>query len=153
MITISPKRKKAPLPVAIFLSALLTLPILTACGGGSQNAAPPPPVNDSVGRNVNNPAPGNQPQEAKKGLSTGQKVGITLVGAAALYYLYNQRMLKQRERKASTTFLRTGVSTTAMLKVAHTGYHHLPEEFKFRSHKRNSTGISKDITGVKQVAL
>ncbi len=91
MNTISPERKKAPLPAAVFLSALLTLPVLSGCGGGSQNAAPPPPVNDSVGRNVNNPAPGNQPQEAKKGLSTGQKVGITLVGAAALYYLYNQR--------------------------------------------------------------
>ncbi|MGH2416533.1 MAG: hypothetical protein ACRDEA_23125, partial [Microcystaceae cyanobacterium] len=28
---------------------------------------------------------------AKRGLTTGQKVAITLVGAAALYYLYNQR--------------------------------------------------------------
>ncbi|WP_017315372.1 hypothetical protein [Mastigocladopsis repens] len=97
MNTISPKRKKAPLPVAVFLSALLTLPMLSSCGGGSQTAAPPPPVDDTVGRNVNNPAPANQPQQAKRGLSTGQKIGITLVGAAALYYLYNQRKNAQGE--------------------------------------------------------
>lgn len=97
MNTISPKRKRAPLPVAIFLSALLTVPILTACGGGSRTATPPPPINDTVARNVNNPTPANQPQEAKRGLSTGQKIGITLVGAAALYYLYNQRKNAQKE--------------------------------------------------------
>jgi hypothetical protein len=91
MNTISPERKKAPLPAAVFLSALLTVPILSSCGGGSQTAAPPPPVDDTVGRNVNYPTPANQPQQARRGLSTGQKVAITLVGAAALYYLYNQR--------------------------------------------------------------
>lgn len=97
MNTISPKRKKAPLPVAVFLSVLLTVPMLSSCGGGSRTAAPPPPVNDTVARNVNNPTPANQPQEAKRGLSTGQKVAITLVGAAALYYLYNQRKNAQKE--------------------------------------------------------
>ncbi|MBD0261366.1 MAG: hypothetical protein ICV78_01200 [Tolypothrix sp. Co-bin9] len=78
--------------LAVVLSALLIVPLLSSCGGGgSRNAAPPPPVDDTVsGRTVNNPGSGNQP-EAKRGLSTGQKVGITLAGAAALYYLYNQR--------------------------------------------------------------
>lgn len=90
MNAIYPEGKRASRTMAMFLSALLTVPLLSSCGGGSQNAAPPPPVDDTVGRSVNNPAPGNQP-EAKRGLSTGQKVGITLAGAAALYYLYNQR--------------------------------------------------------------
>ncbi|NEU76390.1 hypothetical protein PI95_028725 [Hassallia byssoidea VB512170] len=91
MNTIYPERKRFSRPLAMLLSALLTVPLLSSCGGGgSQNAAPPPPVDDTVGRTVNNSAPGNQP-EAKKGLSTGQKVAITLAGAAALYYLYNKR--------------------------------------------------------------
>ncbi|MBD2774759.1 hypothetical protein [Iningainema tapete] len=89
MNTTSPKRKKAPLPVAVFLSILLTVPVLSSCGGGgSQTAAPPPPVDSTVSRNVNNPAP--TPTETKRGLNTGQKVAITLAGAAALYYLYNR---------------------------------------------------------------
>ncbi|ARV62744.1 hypothetical protein BZZ01_32555 [Nostocales cyanobacterium HT-58-2] len=91
MNTINPGHKRAPLPTAVFLSALLTLPVLSGCGGDSQTAAPPPPVDNTTGRNVNYPQRANQPQQAKKGLSTGQKVAITLAGAAALYYLYNQR--------------------------------------------------------------
>ncbi|MEH2258217.1 hypothetical protein [Nostoc sp.] len=78
----------ALLPATVFLSTLLTVPLLNSCGGGSQNAASAP-IDDSVGRNLNNRAPVNQPQ-AKRGLSTGQKVAI-LAGAAGLYYLYNQR--------------------------------------------------------------
>ena len=93
MNTISIKRKKAPLPMAVLLSTLLTVPLLNSCGGGSRNAAPPAPVNDTVGRPVNNPGQLQQ----KKGLSTGQKVGITLVGAAALYYLYRQHQNAQKE--------------------------------------------------------
>ncbi|MBD2432140.1 MULTISPECIES: hypothetical protein [Fischerella] len=89
MNTIFQERKIVSRLLAVFLSALLIVPMLTSCGGGSQTSAPPPPVDDTIGRNVNNPAPRNQPQ-AKKGLSTGQKVAI-LVGAAALYYIYNQR--------------------------------------------------------------
>jgi hypothetical protein len=92
MNTTYQERKIVSRLLAVVLSALLMVPLLSSCGGGgSQNAAPPPPVDDTVsGRTVNNPASGNQP-EAKRGLSTGQKVGITLAGAAALYYLYNQR--------------------------------------------------------------
>ena len=93
MNTIAPNRKKDPRPMAVFLSTLLTLPLLSSCGGGSRNAAPPAPVNDTVGRQVNNPGQIQQ----KKGLSTGQKVGITLVGAAALYYLYRQHQNSQKE--------------------------------------------------------
>ncbi|NJM70081.1 MAG: hypothetical protein HC862_07520 [Scytonema sp. RU_4_4] len=91
MNTTNPERKRASFPVAVFLSALLTVPVLSSCGGGSQTSAPPPPVDDTAGRNVNYPQSANQPQQAKRGLTTGQKVAITLVGAAALYYLYNQR--------------------------------------------------------------
>ncbi|GAB1540256.1 hypothetical protein NUACC21_29250 [Scytonema sp. NUACC21] len=84
------KRKLASLPTAVFLSALLTVPVLSSCGGGgSQSSAPP--IDDTVsGRNVNYPGPANAPQQARRGLSTGQKVAI-LAGAAALYYIYNQR--------------------------------------------------------------
>ena len=77
----------ASLSVIVFLSTLLTVPLLNSCGGGSQNAASPP-INDSVDRNLNNRVPVNQPQ-ARRGLNTGQKVAI-LAGAAGLYYLYNQ---------------------------------------------------------------
>lgn len=90
------KRKTASFPAAIFLSALLTLPLLTSCGGGSKTAAPPPPVDNTVGRTVNNPEPANQ-TKPKKGLNTGQKVAITLAGAAALYYLYNRHKNKEKE--------------------------------------------------------
>ena len=48
MNTTNLERKKASLPVAVFLSALLTLPVLSGCGGGSRTAAPPPPVEDHI---------------------------------------------------------------------------------------------------------
>jgi hypothetical protein len=89
MNKLSIQNKKASLPIAVFLSALLTAPVLSACGSSeTRNSAPP--VNDAAGRQVNYPAPANSPQ-AKRGLSTRNKVLITLAGAAALYYLYNQR--------------------------------------------------------------
>ncbi len=68
---------------AVLLSALLTVPLLSSCGG-SQKASVPPPVDDTVGRTVS-----DRQTEAKKGMGTGQKVAI-LAGAAALYYMYNQ---------------------------------------------------------------
>ncbi|MBW4613190.1 MAG: hypothetical protein KME21_07880 [Desmonostoc vinosum HA7617-LM4] len=82
------KPKKASLPTAVFLSALLSLPLLSSCGGDSRTTAPPP-VDNTAGRNVNYPPPTKQPQ-AKKGLTTGQKVAV-LAGAAALYYLYQRQ--------------------------------------------------------------
>lgn len=91
-------RKRVLRPMAWILSALLTVPFLTACGGSSQNSAPPPPVDDTRGGTVSNPQGANQPEARKKGLSTGQKVAI-LGGAAALYYLYNRH--KNRQEKGA----------------------------------------------------
>jgi hypothetical protein len=85
--------------MALLLSVLLGVPFFAGCGS-QQSSAPPPPVDDTRPGSQTYPAPANQtnqPQAKKKGLSTGQKVGITLVGAAALYYLYNQHKNKQQE--------------------------------------------------------
>ncbi|MBD1889141.1 MULTISPECIES: hypothetical protein [unclassified Coleofasciculus] len=95
MNTIAPQRQRFLRPMALLLSALLMVPFLNACGE-SQTNTPPPPVDDTRGGTVTNPPPTNQPQ-AKKGLSTGQKVAITLAGAAALYYLYNKNKNKQQQ--------------------------------------------------------
>jgi hypothetical protein len=88
MLTIFKERKiVVSRVIAVLLSALLTVPLLSSCGGGSRNASVPPPVDDSVGRTVSDRTT-KQP-EVKKGLGTGQKVAL-LAGAAALYYMYNQ---------------------------------------------------------------
>jgi hypothetical protein len=87
------ERKIVSRLLAVLLSALLTVPLLSSCGGGSKNASVPPPVDDSVGRTVSDRR--SQP-EAKKGLSTGQKVAL-LAGAAGLYYLYNQHKNASQE--------------------------------------------------------
>ncbi|MEH2310660.1 MAG: hypothetical protein V7K35_04340 [Nostoc sp.] len=93
MNTIYKERKVVSRLFAVLLSALLTVPLLSSCGGGSKNASAPPPVDDTVGRTVSNNR--NQP-EAKKGFSTGQKVAL-LAGAAGLYYLYNQHKNASQE--------------------------------------------------------
>jgi len=80
--------------VAVLLSALLSLQLLTACGGGTRQSSLPP-VDDSVRGTQTYPAPSNR-QQARKGLGTGQKVAL-LAGAAALYYIYNQHKNKQGE--------------------------------------------------------
>jgi len=77
--------------MAWLLSVLLAVPMLTSCGGARTNV--PPPVDDSRAGTVSNSAPVERTQ-ARKGLSTGQKVAI-LAGAAALYYIYNQHKNKQ----------------------------------------------------------
>jgi len=92
MEKIYPRRKWTRI-MALVLTALLTLPILNACGGNQNAATPPPPATDTVGRTQTYPSSTNQPQ-ARKGLSTGQKVAI-LAGAAALYYIYNQHKNRQ----------------------------------------------------------
>ncbi|WP_373526288.1 hypothetical protein [Nostoc sp.] len=79
---------------AVLLSALLMVPLLSSCGGGSRTATPPP-VDDTIGRTVSNRNTTNQP-EAKKGMGTGQKVAL-LAGAAALYYMYNQHQNASKE--------------------------------------------------------
>ncbi|NEU79287.1 hypothetical protein [Nostoc sp. UIC 10630] len=86
MNTIFKERKIVSRLFAVLLSALLMVPLLSSCGGGSQKASVPPPVDDTVGRTVSDRT--NQ-TEVKKGLGTGQKVAL-LAGAAALYYMYNQ---------------------------------------------------------------
>lgn len=78
--------------VALLLTALLTLPLFTACGGASNTVAPPP-VDDTLRGTQTYPT--NQPQ-ARRGLGTGQKVAL-LAGAAALYYLYNQHKNSQEQ--------------------------------------------------------
>lgn len=95
MNTIYKERKVVSRLFAVLLSALLTVPLLSSCGGGSRNASAPPPVDDSVGRTVSDRNNRNQP-EAKKGFSTGQKVAL-LAGAAGLYYLYNQHKNASQE--------------------------------------------------------
>lgn len=77
--------------MALLLAGLVNLPLLAACGGGGDRKAstPPPPVDDTRGGAPSAPASQRQPQ-VNKGMSTGQKVAVSLVGAAALYYLYNQ---------------------------------------------------------------
>jgi hypothetical protein len=89
MNAIYPKGKKATGAVAVFLSTLLTLPLLNACGSDNRAEAPRS-IDNTTGRNVNYPQDANRPQQ-KPGLSNRNKVLITLAGAAALYYLYNQR--------------------------------------------------------------
>lgn len=93
MIATSSKRGKVWHPTALLLSVILASPLFTSCGGGRSTA--PPPVDDTRGGTQTAPGPGNAPQ--RTGLSTGQKVGITLVGAAALYYLYRQHQKSQQE--------------------------------------------------------
>ncbi len=94
MITIYLERGKSLRTVALLMSALLSFPLLTSCGGPKDNAVEQPrPVTQTA------PRP-NTAQTKKPGLSTGQKVGITLVGAAALYYLYKQHQKSQAKTGA-----------------------------------------------------
>lgn len=81
--------------VSVVLSALLALPLLAGCGG--KQASVPPPVDDTrTSATSNNPA-GTAPTAKKPGLSNTQKAVITLAGAAALYYLYNQHKHSQEK--------------------------------------------------------
>jgi hypothetical protein len=96
MNTSYPKPRKFSRPIALLLSVLLWVPFFTGCAS-QQSSAPPPPVDDTRTGSQTSPAPANQPQAKKKGLSTGQKAVITLAGAAALYYLYKQHQNKQAE--------------------------------------------------------
>jgi hypothetical protein len=93
MITIYLERGKSLRFLALLMSAILSFPLLTSCGGGSKNTAvdQPPRATTQTAPNPNTVAP------KKPGLSTAQKVGITLVGAAALYYLYRQHQKSQEK--------------------------------------------------------
>ncbi|MEG3896234.1 MULTISPECIES: hypothetical protein [unclassified Microcoleus] len=96
MNTIKPEPRRSRF-MALLLTTLLTFPFLSACGSSEQSSAPPPPVDNTRAGGVQ-PNPGSTPTpQAKKGLNTAQKVGITLAGAAALYYIYNQYKNKQEK--------------------------------------------------------
>lgn len=79
---------KSMRPIAILLTAILTMPLLT--GGDKAIGAA---IADQNGRTVYNISE-NLPN-ARPGLSNVQKIGITLVGAAALFYLYRQHQNKK----------------------------------------------------------
>jgi hypothetical protein len=89
------KSQKGAKIVSWLLSSLLLMPSLTACGGGNQAGV------DNNSRTANAPssaAGGGATQGKKQGLSNAQKVGVTLAGAAALYYIYNQHKKSQAQK-------------------------------------------------------
>ena len=121
MNTIKPEPKRSRF-MALLLTTLLTFPFVSACGSNEQNSAPPPPVDNTRAGGVQ-PNRGSTPTpQAKKGLNTAQKVGITLAGAAALYYIYNQYKNKQEKgRRENITFPKTVAFTTGMPRIARSG--------------------------------
>ena len=103
MNTIQPEQKRFLRTKAWLLSTLLSVPLFAACSSPRQQYAPPPPVDDTRGGRVV-PPPQNQQPQARKGLSTGQKVAI-LAGAAALYYLYNRHKNRQEQGSEGKYYL------------------------------------------------
>ncbi len=89
MSIVYPKAGKLMRPMALLLTALLTLPLFAGCGGPKTSDTPANNPNVGV---ANNSAP---IPPTKQGLNNKQKVAITLAGAAALYYLYRQHQNKQ----------------------------------------------------------
>ncbi len=84
--------------MSLLLTAVLTIPPLASCGNGSRGASAPP-IDDTRGGQTTTVAPNaNANAQKKPGLSNGQKALVTLAGAAALYYLYNQH--KNAQAKA-----------------------------------------------------
>ncbi len=87
-----------------FLSWMLVMslgfPLLTSCGG-SQTANVPPPVDDTRAGAAYTPS-GNPP--AHQGLSKMQ-TGVLLVGAAALYYLYQHHKQSQAQGSEGQYYL------------------------------------------------
>jgi len=61
MQTIYKERKFGLRVQAILLSTLLSVLLLTGCGGDSRNASVPPPVDDTAGRNMSDRSLVNQP--------------------------------------------------------------------------------------------
>jgi hypothetical protein len=74
--------------MALLLSVLLMVPFFSACSSRQSNV-PPPVDHTRADGGTQNYRTSSQPPQAKKGLSTTQKVAI-LGGAAALFYLYNK---------------------------------------------------------------
>ncbi len=95
MHTIKPEPRRSRF-MALLLTTLLTFPFLSACGS-KESSAPPPPVDNTRAGGVQTNRGSTPSPQAKKGLNNAQKVGITLAGAAALYYIYNQYKNKQEK--------------------------------------------------------
>ncbi len=94
MIAIHSENRKFLRPTAVLLSLLLGVPFFT-CITMQRSLASLPPAEDTSA--LAQAAPPTQPQQQRtqpqqerRGLTNPQKVGITLVGAAALYYLYQK---------------------------------------------------------------
>ncbi len=77
----------------------LGFPLLTGCGG-SRTANVPPPVDDTRGGAAYSSSAPPQHQ----GLSKGQ-TGVLLVGAAALYYLYQHHKQSQAQGSEGQYYL------------------------------------------------
>ena len=87
------EKKRFLRPVAILLSAVLSLSIFTGCGSRANTAAPTDNTRIENQSYANN---GDRTGQPRQGLSNKQKV-VILAGAAALYYLYNQHKNKKAE--------------------------------------------------------
>lgn len=155
MNTIFKERKIVSRLFAVLLSALLMVPLLSSCGGGSKTATPPP-VDDTIGRTVSDRNTTNQP-EAKKGMGTGQKVAL-LAGAAALYYMYNQHQNASKEgaqgkyylSKNGRVYYRDAENRAHWVTPPAEGIR-VPESEaqqyrQFQGYNRSSTG--RDLTGI-----
>lgn len=77
-------------PVALLLTAVLSLSIFTGCGSRVNTAAP---TDNTRVENQSYPN-SDRAERPRQGLSNKQKF-VILAGAAALYYLYNQHKNKQ----------------------------------------------------------
>ncbi len=91
MNTTYSEKKRFLRPVAILLSAVLSLSIFTGCGSRANTGAP---TDNTRIDNQNYSNNADRVQQPRQGISNKQKV-VILAGAAALYYLYNQHKNKQ----------------------------------------------------------
>lgn len=80
------------------MSSLLLMPSLTACGGGGNQTAIEN-TRPGVASNTAPAVPGK-----KQGLTNTQKAVVTLAGAAALYYIYNQHKKTQAAKGAEPQY-------------------------------------------------
>jgi len=103
MVTTFQKSHKGLRPLALLLSASISIPPLLA-GCGSNNASAPPPIDDTQGGRV---APRMQaPPQQRTGRSTKKKV-VLLAGAAAMYYLYKRHQAKAQQQGQQIQYYRS----------------------------------------------
>ena len=103
MVTTYGKVHRGLRPLALVLSASVTIPTLLA-GCDSNNAAPPP-IDDTRGGTRSAPPPRMAPP-ARTGMSTKKKV-VMLAGAAALYYLYKRHQAKAQQQGQQIQYYRS----------------------------------------------